>query len=263
MEPRRDRLSSPAHLSEEAAALYVDALLGQDLSSLSEATRSHVENCPACKDKILDIYGFLSAADEQSPQAVLPDFIRAAEAKPPLRLIPLYLRRAAAVFFFLTLFLSLYFLLYKGGDFTPGEMETGPPAGEQVSVEEGVKAGPGEVETQRTKGDSRPVVGDSFRVNPNLEAMIDGKFRSVAVQVISPRNRETYGRDMVFSWKNFKRKPLTLKILNNRSRLLFQYDLEAGENRFDFKEELKSGLYYWKLECRNDLLYVGNFYVRR
>jgi hypothetical protein len=263
MEPRRDQLSSPAHLSQEAAALYVDALLRQDLSSLSEETRSHVESCPACKDSILDIYGFLSAADEQAPAAVLPDFIRAAEAKPPLRLVPLYLRRAAAVFFFLTLFLSLYFLLYRGGDFTPGDVETGPPAGEQVSVEEGVKADPAGVDVQRAQGDSRPVVEEGFRVNPNLEAMIDGKFRSVAVQVISPRNRETYGRDIVFSWKNFKKKPLTLKILNNRSRLLFQYDLEAGENRFDFKEKLKPGLYYWKLECRQDLLYVGNFYIRQ
>ncbi len=250
-------------MSEEAAAHCVDALLRQDLSSLSKETRSHVEDCPACKDRILDIYGFLSAADDQAPQAALPDFIRAAEAKRPIRLVPHYLRRAAAVFFFLTLFLSIYFLLYKGGNFTPSDIETGPPAGEQVSVEKGAKGDRREVETQPQQRDTRPVVRESFRVNPNLEAMIDGKFRSIAVQVISPRNYESYGRNIVFSWKNFKKKPLTLKILNNRSLTLFQYDLPAGESRFDFKEELKPGLYYWKLECRQDLLYVGNFYVRQ
>ena len=56
------------------------------------------------------------------------------------------------------------------------------------------------------------------------------------------------------------RKKLVLKILNNKGTEV--YSAEAEKNEYVFKETLNPGLYYWKLEYREEMLFVGKFRVK-
>lgn len=276
MEPNRDPLIEQVHLSDESVAGYIDSMLKDDLSSIGKETLDHVENCPACKDRILDIFMFLNSKHYPAPVNSLPGFLKSAEDKSQIRIVPHYMRRVAAIFFFLTLFLSVYFLFYTGGDFSLDDSSSGQINNEQLisgtskdgfqaSTKKGLKeqaVKPAKTEKRQGRGETVSSKKENFRVNPNLESMIGSKFRSSTVQVLSPRNYQAYGRDVVFSWEEYKRKPLTLKILNNRNVTIFQYNLAENESRFEFNKKLNPGLYYWKLECRHDLLFVGNFYIR-
>lgn len=251
------------HVGDPEIALYVDALLREELSSLPGEVLDHVEACPECKDKILDLFLFLKNPDasEAPPRGEIVEM----PAKETTRF---YRRKAAAAVFIFALMFAAYFLVFKSGFFTG----TGLPGVKDGSVRQqvtqsrddsGSETSAEEVDGKKVDGTARENrfrTPPNYRVNSNLEVMIGSQSRSADVQIISPRNNVYLKGDILFAWEETGLKPLHLKILDNRNEDLFEY--KADGNRLEFKEKLRPGLYYWKLESKNDLLYVGKFFTK-
>ena len=67
------------------------------------------------------------------------------------------------------------------------------------------------------------------------------------------------GEEIKFEWEGAE-SGLEIVILNNRDEVLSR-DKAAGR-KLNRKAPSTPGLYYWKLETDDDLLYVGKFLVR-
>lgn len=100
-----------------------------------------------------------------------------------------------------------------------------------------------------------------FEILPYLEEIVDDVERSSSVEVVSPKNEMNFKSDVVFAWERTKIPRVYLKLLNNLGEEIYSFTLQ--KNRFELTEELSPGLYYWKLESEDDLLYVGKFFIKR
>lgn len=105
------------------------------------------------------------------------------------------------------------------------------------------------------------IVLANFEVSPYLEEMIVDISRSYSITILSPKIGENVKRNILFYWEIDIEGPIYLKILNNRGDELFSYEPE--KNQFRFNEKLPPGLYYWKLQSEDDLLFVGKFFVKK
>jgi len=263
MKQMKDNHFNGGHIGDPEVAFYVDALLREELAPLPEEVLDHVEACPECKDKILDLFLFLKNPD--TAEAPPRGEIVAMPAREPARF---YWRKAAAAVFIVALMLTAYFLVFKNGFFggigLPGVGDDNAP--QQVTQARDDSGSDPSAKEAAVKKEDAAVKENRYRtppnylVNSNLEIMIGSQSRSADVQIKSPRNNVYLEGHILFSWEETGLKPLHLKILNNSNEALFEY--EVDENRLEFKEKLSPGLYYWKLESKNDLLYVGKFFIK-
>lgn len=99
----------------------------------------------------------------------------------------------------------------------------------------------------------------NFEPLPYYEEMLGDVTRSAAIEVRSPGINEKMTEKIAFQWEMIMDKVVHLKILNNRGIEIFNFTPE--QNKFIFAEKLVPGLYYWKLETADELLYVGKFLV--
>ena len=264
METKND--ISTSHLNDHQTALYVDYLLNEKSSKPAENILNHVESCPICKDNILDVFfclkNFRSLQKQRPFKYLIPELT--IEKSPRKQYA--YLKRIAASFFIMALFLTFYFTiidrqLFQNKIDSKGHSSSiSNPANQHsltsiksLSRTENIK--PSQPE-KRSVADSQ---NKNFTINPNLEYMINSQFRNETIKVNSPANNSTLINNIIFSWESFTAKPIQLKILSNRNEVLFEYTIQT--NQFVLKEILFPGLYYWKLENQTDLLYVGKFFI--
>jgi len=108
----------------------------------------------------------------------------------------------------------------------------------------------------------------NFTPVPHLENWLEETTRSESAMidsVYSPRRGEKIvAREIVFHWKMSAKTPVSVRILNNVEKELFALapDLTTFPNIKVFvpAEIFKEpGLYYWKIEDANDVLFVGKF----
>ena len=99
---------------------------------------------------------------------------------------------------------------------------------------------------------------DNFDPSPYLDEMLTNISRSSNILVISPNNDENFNSDIIFKWEELGGVNIYLKILNNKGEEFF--NISTDKNQFHYSQILKPGLYYWKLENEDDLLYLGKFY---
>lgn len=268
------------HLNDEMTARYADAVFdgSTDRLGLPEEALQHVESCVDCKDRILELSMFLRNPDAgEINRSDRREIVTGAPwAIQTRRRRYLYPMRIAALFFVAALLIGTYFFVYKDGSAvkdllfkSTGTEETQPPQGDRKGDP------PQETKIPRETGETSETtahrvipkrnvhVPSNFRVNPNLESMIGTRYRSVSVQVLSPRDNTTLtvGSDIDFTWKLTNPGPVTFKIIDNRNRETCQYEVRGG--RFTLKERLGPGLYYWKLEDHQDLLYIGKFFIKK
>lgn len=267
------------HLNDELTARYADALLMHRIAEagIPEEALRHVEECVDCKDRILDLSVFLRNPDAgEEPvnrRETMPDAPwKTLEMEPRPRWFR-FPMRVAALFVVAALMVSVYFFVYKdGGAVKNAGLDTAGTENVQRVETKGTE--PGEAKSSHVHGtvetNGKPTVPGktvlppfNFRVNPNLESMIGSQYRSAAVQVLSPTDNSTsiIGSDIVFSWKPPAPGALTLKIIDNMDEQTYEYEVTGS--RFVLKERLSPGLYYWKLEDHQDLLYIGKFFVKK
>jgi len=269
-------LLKDGHLSDQAAAFIVDSLLHRQAldTNMREEVLNHVEECKECKDKIIDVVTFLRN----------PDSIGAAPVQRQRKRQKRYFYRGkiAAVFVTFALLLFAYFFIYKNPSVLDvNRYKTDDAKNNQLKQEIQVKKSDspsGEIKSKETKPTvdiepiepkpDEPAAGKKksaqlpdprYHVNPNLENMIGSHLRSGFLEVLTPIDNSELTSPIHFSWKRGFVKPHTLKIVNNKNNVLYKYPVQGSS--FDFKGKLRPGLYYWKLENRNELLYVGKFFV--
>jgi len=108
--------------------------------------------------------------------------------------------------------------------------------------------------------DVRQLYAENFKTSPFMEEMVNSySVRSYAITVLSPKIDENVKGNILFQWEEIEQAPIYLKILNNQAVELYSFKPE--NNQFLFTEKLKPGLYYWKLESEDDVLFVGKFFM--
>jgi hypothetical protein len=267
-------ISDEGHLSDESAALMVEALLHGQITDVPEIILTHVETCRGCKDKIMEVVTFLRSPD--SAGELKERLLKKAKYRQDWHF---YRGKIAAVFVVFALLAGAYFFIYKNPSFSSrlkagpmdnqqhqkARIETTTPTtdtspGEKKAVVDQVIKDAREINTNAGKRKNGHTVVSRYRVNPNLENMIGSRVRSGSFEVLGPENGSVIKEPIHFSWKKPLLSPHTLKIVNNKNQVLYTYPVQGSG--FDFNETLAPGLYYWKLENQNELLYVGKFFKR-
>ncbi len=128
--------------------------------------------------------------------------------------------------------------------------------------------------TQKDKSqinnDFAELTGPSFKPVPYLEGWITENVRSqndIIDTVFSPAiGKKFYGGKINFRWMlNKTSTEIIIKIMNNSEEVIFMsapdkdqvpnYNVQAAPEIFK-----KAGIYYWRIEDENEVLYVGKFY---
>lgn len=98
-----------------------------------------------------------------------------------------------------------------------------------------------------------------FAANIVLENFINRKVRSeIAVKIISPVIGDTLKIPIIFKWEEGNE--TEIEIVNNNNHPVFKKIFSGGS--FIYDEELKPGLYYWKILTGSKLEAVGKFYIK-
>lgn len=96
---------------------------------------------------------------------------------------------------------------------------------------------------------------------PYYESMLGSNLRSDSFTILSPPQNRQYdiGSTISFQWKHEEIKVATLKIINTKDQTVYTKKVTTP---FSYRQVLKKGLYYWKLENEQGLLHLGKFTVR-
>ncbi|UCH92531.1 MAG: hypothetical protein JSV88_19855 [Candidatus Aminicenantes bacterium] len=275
MDAKRENLLvlEHGHLSDEASTLMVEALQQGKITDAPQEVLTHVEACRECKDKIMEVVTFLRNPDSAG------ELRRKITKKTKARQDWYFYRgKIAAVFVVFALLAAAYFFIYKNPSFL-NRFLADPAANKQdqevlsktttptpninthekkAAVDRDMKD-VNEIKANVGKRKNGQSLASRYRVNPNLENMIGSRLRSGSFEVLAPGNGSVIEEPIHFSWKKTLTETHTLKIVSNKNQVLYTYSVQGDS--FDFREKLPMGLYYWKLESKNELLYVGKFFI--
>ena len=106
-----------------------------------------------------------------------------------------------------------------------------------------------------------PETSKNFEILPYLEGILSDAHRSESVTVLSPEIGETVKDRPTFKWTGMEDETIYLVILDNLGNKRFAFMTDG--NQFFLQKKLNPGLYYWKLESEEDLLFLGKFIVKR
>jgi len=261
------------HLTNEASALMVEAMLQGKISIVSENILEHLENCKECKDNIMDMVVFLRNPDSA---AQLKRTLR--KKFKPKSNWHFYRGKIAAIFVSIALLVGTYFLIVKNPKFMnriQSDTAESHVQHKHIQPKQIAKNNPGlnkqkenpshliknsnKIQSNGDQSKNNRLLSSRYQVNPNLENMIGSRVRSGFFEVIGPENGSVLKNQILFSWKKDLDKSHTLNIVDNKNSILFTYPVKGTS--FTFQETLAPGLYYWKLESQNELLYVGKFFT--
>src|SRR5208283_983564 len=106
-----------------------------------------------------------------------------------------------------------------------------------------------------SKGTGKSLLSDNYAVSPELEGLIGVHYRSSDIEVESPTVGERIHGKIAFKWAWSEKEKVILKIVNNKGKeVVFA---QTNENWYQYSGTLDRGLYYWRLETADELLYVG------
>lgn len=234
------------HLSEEAVALYVDALKLDQLKKLPTELRDHVSECVSCRMSIEQLFSLLE--EEKYDQGIEHPFFSSRRGLLGKE-ISYYYKLAAVVLVAVGICAAGYYFA-----FTQGSHPQLPAVAAVDTSKSPVNQHP------PAAGKTSALVADNFSPYPGLEDMVNVHFRSSALQVTSPLGDQGAGKSILFAWNPGTAGKVMLKILDNKGEEVFSASTENNSCRFG--GNLKPGLYYWKLESDDELLHVGKFAVR-
>lgn len=273
-------LDDKGHLTDEALSLHVDALKRGQPEQLPEALREHLEQCAACQEEAMALYALVADQDysELGPHPTLEENRSSASAlKMWFRPLLLLLMAVMALFLF-------WQQQQQATEPPPVVEEKAPPSVPSVGADSmgtTVPLSPPQAESgsrkpqaenrkpktarDKAKGNEEQLqaIAANFTPNESLEGLVGAVTRSQGLSGVAPANGAVLniGETVVFSWQTTIEEPLSLRLLNNREEEVFSRP--ADGNRLSSPVALEPGLYYWKLETREDLLYVGKFFVGR
>ncbi len=236
---------SAQHLNDDGVNLYVDALKLERRKDLPREVRAHVSDCPECKRKILDLCNALGdipyAKDQEHP------FFDQSRSDAGSTFVT-YLRMAAGVFLLLGVSAVAAYLWLRH-----------PAATETASSLQSISADSSGHVTPQVPAQSE-TYARNYVESPNLQGLVGRSFRSGDIKILAPAVGEVMHDSLAFGWDTQAPPPFVLRIVNNREDSVLTRSL--GDSHFVLRQKLEPGLYYWKLESRDQLLYVGKFFVK-
>ncbi len=263
MKDERDFFKSDGHINDVFTAICSDRLKAEREDLIPSEIRLHLENCEFCRNSVLDIFSSTLSSVENSSQNLSlfnePEPVRRSSS------YRFFLRTAAT--FLALAFISGIYLIMDNDE--PVSIKLTQNRKEITIVNAGTESqNRGIIQEKISDSDSRKEVAflsqktpDPFKDNPNLEYMVDSPHRGRLINIISPEFRITDRGKIIFKWENHINKELELKILNNLNETL--YTFKAKGSIVEFKGNLSPGLYYWKLEDKENLYHVGKFLIEK
>lgn len=242
-----------SHLTQEAIALYVDALKLKRTNQLPEELLNHVGDCEYCKTQVVELYSLVEA-ENHAPAESHPYFDKEGQVK-SRQSWPVY--RIAAI---LALAIGLGGIIYyvnltkRAEDLTTQAESSKPTESSVDSTATARKA------VEKFGQPGKELYARNFTESPNLENLVGSEMRSGAPQVLSPLNGAVVGQEILFRWEGEYKGPFVLKILTNTEKVCVNRTL--NDPHLTIRHHLLPGVYYWKLESRGELLYVGKFLVK-
>lgn len=99
-----------------------------------------------------------------------------------------------------------------------------------------------------------------YITNTELEDLVNEVYRSGEVVFAQPENGATIRIPVVFKWQANDIDTFYVRIMDNKENIVFETRTTVPS--FKLTKKLSPGLYYWKLESKDDLLRVGKFYIK-
>jgi hypothetical protein len=245
------------HLNDGGVSIYVDALKLNREDKLPEALTYHVESCPVCKQSIVLLDDLL----REHTYDTLVFHHRLSEKKLLTRNAYLSLRVAAGLILILGLAFVASIVLFDR-DVTISDTESMHDAGDLG--EEYAEEMPPVVLPSPDNDDpgidrDEQLYGANFETSTVYESLLNIRYRSHGIQVILPKTGEEIDGTVHFDWDIQYTGTIYLTILNNREDEI--HTEELIDNSFLYSAELEPGVYYWKLESEDELLYTGKFII--
>jgi hypothetical protein len=245
--------SQDSHLNEDGIFLFVDALKLGVLDELPAVMRIHVETCLRCKQEILSLYDITEGQDYES--------LRPHPIFDQKKIIPRFFystitRLAAAILIGSGLALFVYFNLIREAD---------SPVTEDYIPKEEVIPDQIQEETERESEDQphtyppTDLYAANFEPSPLYEGLVAQPFRSYGLRIYAPVSGTEVTDTIEFRWDTTYRGNMTLRILSNRESEIFRTPVASPAYTYIHRHE--PGLYYWRLETDQELLYVDKFVV--
>lgn len=103
-------------------------------------------------------------------------------------------------------------------------------------------------------------IAGNFTPSQHLDDLVQTQFRSGSIDVTAPTINETVSMPITFRWGGTNQ-PLMLNILTNKEKKIFS--IPVSTTFYVLQKQLQPGLYYWKLENEDELLFIGKFIVRK
>lgn len=87
-------------------------------------------------------------------------------------------------------------------------------------------------------------------------------YRADGIVTMLPKPSAVFitGKEILFKWNIKQYDSILLSIFNNKEELVHSF---SAQNQFIFAQKLSPGLYYWKLESEDDLLYLNKFLIHQ
>lgn len=244
--------NNEGHLNEEGISLYADALMNDSVEELPASLKAHVEECLHCKSEIIEVY---ELSKENAETKVVPLY-RSVEHKAENMQ---YLRIAASFIVLIGLGFVFFQFLNNEKLASDGKTAINHPVVRVLFEPNNVMA----IDKTAVATETSELLASNYLPSSNLESMVGVAFRSEAINIISPKNSTIYklNDQIVFQYElEGNAGTLNLKILNNKEDIVFQTNISG--NKYLLNKKLSGGLYYWKLETDEDLLYVGKFIIK-
>ncbi len=234
-----------SHLTDEGVALYVDALKLGKTDQLPREVREHVAGCQECRKNITGLFALVG--DQESGQEVRhPYFDGPKEARPGSMLY----RIAAALVAVAGVGVLAYYVVKVNSARESLQTELNPQISRQDSA--------GQRGNVREPATGEQAFAANFTPFPELEDMVGTHSRSSQIEVRSPKNGATVRGNILFDWQGDG--VVTLELVNNKGMTV--YSAKARKPPFVVARLTPPGLYYWKLQSAEEILYVGKFFAR-
>ena len=240
-----------SHLNDEGIALYVDAIMLEKNYRLPGTLILHVADCAECKKEVIETYMLVESQEYHSKEEH-PYFLEAVINREKRFLI--WYRVAAAVVVVISIGVIAYLVLsinQKRESVGKAQTAHSVVAGNEQSTTVG---------RDIVQKPSLLIAGD-FPTSPNLENLVNSQMRSPGLRVISPKIGVLVDRYVRFEWEGDGGEAVKIEILSSKDRVLL--GVSVAGSPYILKRQLTPGLYYWKLEGKNELLYVGKFIVKK
>ncbi len=226
------------HLSDIEKAQYLQASRNNSFGGIEPSIHNHILECFECRNSIVDLLGLFES--EAGIKRVHHNA---------------WIKYAVAAAMIPILGWALYRWIAE-----PLVPLAGIPLEEPVRKLEQTVIVPEisqENDIKKTNPVNRSLIADNFQPNPSLEYLAGSQVRAEAITIVAPELNASLSGDISFHWKS--ENILHIRILNNRGDVIHA---AKSKDQYRLEEKLSAGLYYWKLETEDDVIYIGKFFIR-